>query len=95
MAVDSDFVGRSLLILGALIALLGAGILFFSRIPFLGHLPGISLFGEMASRSFPSRHVHRLKPHPYRGRKNRDPDLSIAVGGTEKRPMFVPRFRSP
>ncbi len=29
-----------LLILGALIALLGAGILFFSRIPFLGRLPG-------------------------------------------------------
>ncbi len=39
MAVDSDFIRRSLLILGALIALLGAGILFFSRILFLGCVP--------------------------------------------------------
>ena len=38
--MDSDYVGGSLLILGALIALLGAGILFFSPISFLGRLPG-------------------------------------------------------
>jgi hypothetical protein len=38
--MDSDFVGHSLRTLGALIALLDAGILFFSRIPLLGRLPG-------------------------------------------------------
>ena len=36
---------------GALMALLGAGIVFFSRIPFLGLLPGDIPFREMVSRS--------------------------------------------
>jgi hypothetical protein len=38
--VDSETIGRSLLIMGALIALTGAGVLIFSRIPFLRRLPG-------------------------------------------------------
>jgi hypothetical protein len=40
VGVDSDTIGRSLLILGALIALIGAAVLVFSRVPFLGRLPG-------------------------------------------------------
>ena len=38
--MDSETIGRSLLILGALIALTGAAVLVFSRLPFLGRLPG-------------------------------------------------------
>lgn len=40
MVVDSEVIGRSLLILGAIIALLGLGVLLFSRMPFIGRLPG-------------------------------------------------------
>jgi hypothetical protein len=38
--VDSDLIGRSLLVLGLVIALIGMGVLVFSRIPFIGRLPG-------------------------------------------------------
>jgi DUF2905 family protein len=38
--VDSDLIGRSLLVLGLVIALIGVGVLVFSRIPFIGRLPG-------------------------------------------------------
>jgi hypothetical protein len=38
--MDTDVIGRSLLVFGALIALVGVGVLVFSRIPFLGRLPG-------------------------------------------------------
>ena len=38
--MDSDIIGRSLLVLGALIAMMGASILVFSRLPFVGRLPG-------------------------------------------------------
>jgi hypothetical protein len=37
---EIEFIGRSLLMLGAVIALVGAGVLIFSRLPFLGRLPG-------------------------------------------------------
>jgi hypothetical protein len=38
--VDTDTIGRSLLILGAVIAVIGAGVLLLSRVPFVGKLPG-------------------------------------------------------
>jgi hypothetical protein len=38
--VDSDLIGRSLLVLGLVIALIGMGVLVVSRIPFIGRLPG-------------------------------------------------------
>lgn len=38
--MDSDTIGRSLLVLGAAIAIVGVGVLVFSRVPFLGRLPG-------------------------------------------------------
>lgn len=40
MVVDSEVIGRSLLIVGAIIALLGVGVLLFSRMPFIGRFPG-------------------------------------------------------
>jgi len=52
--VDSDIIGRSLLVLGALIAVAGASILVFSRLPFLGRLPGdISFQRDSFSFFFP------------------------------------------
>jgi hypothetical protein len=38
--VDSDAIGRTLLILGAAIAVIGFGVLLLARVPFVGKLPG-------------------------------------------------------
>jgi hypothetical protein len=38
--VDSDAAGRSLLIVGAVIALIGVGVLALARVPSIGKLPG-------------------------------------------------------
>lgn len=46
-----DAVGRSLLIFGAILALLGALILVGSRVPFLGRLPG-DIFFQRGNFSF-------------------------------------------
>jgi Protein of unknown function (DUF2905) len=37
--MDSDVVGRCLLIFGLAVALVGAALLLFARIPFIGRLP--------------------------------------------------------
>jgi hypothetical protein len=52
--VDSDAIGRFLLIAGAAIAVIGAGVLLLSRVPFIGKLPGdISFQREGFSFFFP------------------------------------------
>ena len=38
--MDTDAIGRSLLIAGAVVAVIGAGVLLLSRVPFIGKLPG-------------------------------------------------------
>jgi hypothetical protein len=52
--METESLGRWLLAAGALIALLGAAILFLPRIPFLGRLPGdISVQRDGFSFFFP------------------------------------------
>jgi hypothetical protein len=40
MSVDSDVIGRFLIVLGLAIAIVGVGVLVLSRVPFVGRIPG-------------------------------------------------------
>lgn len=52
--MDTDVIGRTLLIFGAAIALAGAALLLAPRIPFIGRLPGdISIERDGFSVFFP------------------------------------------
>lgn len=53
-SMDSDIIGRTLLIFGAVIALVGALVLLAPHIPFIGRLPGdISIERDGFSLFFP------------------------------------------
>jgi hypothetical protein len=52
--MDSDAVGRLLIVTGAIIALAGVAVIALARIPFVGHLPGdISFRGDNSWFFFP------------------------------------------
>ena len=51
--MDSYIIGRSLLVLGELIAMMGASILVFSRLPLVGRFPGDTSFQRDGFFFFP------------------------------------------
>jgi hypothetical protein len=52
--MDSDAIGRLLIMMGAVIALAGVAVIVLARVPFLGRLPGdVSFRGDNFSLVFP------------------------------------------
>jgi len=80
MRVESDLLGGSLLILGAVVGLVRAGILLFFRLPFLGRLQGrISFQRDGLSFFFPIVMCVIFKYRTYRVVKYRGPAPSIIL----------------
>src|ERR1700694_3688706 len=80
-------VGRSLLVFGVLLAVIGGGLMLFGRF----HLPGDFTFSK---RRRDLLHSDRHQHHPvHRADRGPERDLSAALGSAHSRTMLRPAMR--